>query len=251
MSEPITSGPSPLTRGNPGQTAATAQTLGSIPAHAGQPWPAARRATWAGVHPRSRGPTPTSLSARPTWAGPSPLTRANPQATDESGRVLGSIPAHAGQPANVLAGDRHGRVHPRSRGPTTSLPIWPCRQAGPSPLTRANLVHATRQVGHEGSIPAHAGQPCLSHQSRWRRRVHPRSRGPTFGSLKAALSKVGPSPLTRANPCTRPASLPSTGSIPAHAGQPLKAKSLSLNEFLMSTVGRPRAYPQSRQQYAI
>jgi hypothetical protein len=26
---------------------------------------------------------------------------------------------------------------------------------------------------------------------------------------------------------------------------------LSLNEFLMSTVGRPRAYPQSRQQYAI
>ena len=70
-------GPSPLTRGNLFDLGAESLSRRSIPAHAGQPTPWARRASASRVHPRSRGATAAWRSASRRASGPSPLTRGN------------------------------------------------------------------------------------------------------------------------------------------------------------------------------
>ncbi len=98
----------------------------------------------------------------------------------------------------------------------------PCR--GPSPLTRGNPV-ARRDAGHQlGSIPAHTGQPSRG-RYRWRAgRVHPRSHGATVFVRFQASARRGPSPLTRGNLRQWRRTRRPRGSIPAHTGQPARAR---------------------------
>ena len=72
--------------------------MGSIPAHAGEPTGrrAGRWPTW--VYPRACGGTDTQEVALPCVQGLSPRMRGNPSFLNLTRSRLGSIPAHAGEP---------------------------------------------------------------------------------------------------------------------------------------------------------
>ena len=53
-------------------------------------------------------------------------------------RVLGSIPAHAGEPYLDTKRDRNAPVYPRPRGGTSALSMMASMRLGLSPPTRGN-----------------------------------------------------------------------------------------------------------------
>ena len=95
----VSSGPSPLTRGSRCDSTPAGLCCGSIPAHAGQPYPGGPDGRDSRVHPRSRGAAHDSEVTANVTTGPSPLTRGSHHARRRSWMRTGSIPAHAGQPA--------------------------------------------------------------------------------------------------------------------------------------------------------
>ena len=74
--------------------------MGSIPAHAGEPWLACCALGGGGVYPRPCGGTVFRYIAQLPMAVPglSPPMRGNPLAVYHDGETEGSIPAHAGEP---------------------------------------------------------------------------------------------------------------------------------------------------------
>ena len=91
-------GLSPHTRGNRSRGSGRGGWRGSIPAHTGEPGFPGTPPCWRGVYPRTHGGTsanPTSLNAE---EGLSPHTRGNHDPPHGLGRVVGSIPAHTGEP---------------------------------------------------------------------------------------------------------------------------------------------------------
>ena len=179
------------------------------------------------VHSRSRGAALPLSSSGAIVKGPSPLTRGSPMIACTSGVMVGSIPAHSGQPPWPGSPARAARVHPRSRGAACGLHLGQRLFAGPSPLTRGSHTDETEKRALEGSIPAHAGQPGSvdGHSAGfW---VHPRSRGAAQLRRSLPLTSTGPSPLTRGSPATCASAPSARGSIPAHAGQPAMNRSLT------------------------
>ena len=81
----------------------------------------------------------------------------------------------------------------------------------------------TTTIYREGSrsIPAHAGEPPGRRGVHRTRRVYPRPRGGTARSPIPVAAAGGLSPPTRGNPQPGFVGLPTQGSIPAHAGEPL------------------------------
>ena len=132
------SGLSPLTRGNRGQRQGMGIVPGPIPAHAGQPRPAAASRRRGRAYPRSRGATRSAVTERWRLTGLSPLTRGNRAGGHHRGGLLGPIPAHAGQPTTTCAPPATMRAYPRSRGATATRPATCRPSAGLSPLTRGN-----------------------------------------------------------------------------------------------------------------
>ncbi len=109
-------GLSPPTRGSRQASNAEHRGSGSIPAHAGKPWPIAHRSTAAGVYPRPRGEAPQMYSERQNGDGLSPPTRGSLGNPVVVARYQGSIPAHAGKPGRGDEVYGRPRVYPRPRG---------------------------------------------------------------------------------------------------------------------------------------
>ena len=99
-------GLSPRVRGNPGHYPSANRSKGSIPACAGEPFGqhGLRPAGW--VYPRVCGGTSLVTAAGPILSGLSPRVRGNPGHYPSANRSKGSIPACAGEPAEV-------RIHQR------------------------------------------------------------------------------------------------------------------------------------------
>ena len=74
-----------------------------------------------------------------------------------------------------------------------------------------------------GSIPARAGQPTTPALTVARCRVHPRSRGAAVNGVAHRTNSKGPSPLARGSHSTRCPFSRLLRSIPARAGQPVRA----------------------------
>ena len=107
--------------------------------------------------------------------------------------------------------------------------------SGLSPRMRGNHLIGDWPDVRYGSIPAHAGQPFMLYcrpSASW---VYPRACGATPVDLDAVEKATGLSPRMRGNRTTRRRSANITGSIPAHAGQPLTAKSLTLLGYICQT----------------
>ena len=134
--------------------------------------------------------------------------------------VLGSIPAHAGEPETVDGRDGSIKVYPRACGGTAHMmPVGPFVQ-GLSPRMRGNHGQQAGGTIFRGSIPAHAGEPLPRRWSGLFCGVYPRACGGTSSSTRLSAPVSGLSPRMRGNRRGRPGRKPGAGSIPAHAGEP-------------------------------
>ncbi len=157
-------GLSPPTRGNPDADESGTGRARSIPAHAGEPAFDRRRSGQRLVYPRPRGGTAVGVRDLIWDEGLSPPTRGNRPDFFAAEQRGGSIPAHAGEPADALGVERGDGVYPRPRGGTVMASLFTNSNFGLSPPTRGNLRASSSLSATSGSIPAHAGEPWR----RWR-----------------------------------------------------------------------------------
>ena len=152
-------GLSPPTRGNHGAGGRLESSRRSIPAHAGEPAPAAAECSAKQVYPRPRGGTWGSTIRGRRVSGLSPPTRGNPASSCFLPLVRRSIPAHAGEPLVEKQGITADAVYPRPRGGTGGGKWQIGIRFGLSPPTRGNLSSVNKRNSRARSIPAHAGEP--------------------------------------------------------------------------------------------
>ena len=118
--QPANAGLSPRLRGNPPAPAPSLQTLGSIPAPAGEPsTESMAHGIWE-VYPRACGGTPYSLQLMELTQGLSPRLRGNRRSVQSAGTGRGSIPAPAGEPRRAALRHLRAQVYPRACGGTVS-----------------------------------------------------------------------------------------------------------------------------------
>src|SRR5690606_138443 len=126
-------GLSPLARGNRRPGELLGQSVGSIPARAGEPSRSSRPRSVGWVYPRSRGGTRGEQAGGAGLIGLSPLARGNRREARREVARAGSIPARAGEPAPADEHDLQIRVYPRSRGGTMRIPFVGGLLSGLSP----------------------------------------------------------------------------------------------------------------------
>ena len=180
LTVPRYGGLSPHMRGNPDDPQARQRTLGSIPAHAGEPrrW---RKCTAAcGVYPRTCGGTGVKAANRDLQRGLSPHMRGKPlQPRSDKIRLM---------------------VYPRTCGGTRDRRRVICAGIGLSPHMRGNQQLAHPAFLQRRSIPAHAGEPTGCPPIRRRNAVYPRTCGGTHQSVSRPIHVNGLSPHMRGNP---------------------------------------------------
>ena len=169
--------------------------------------------------------------------GLSPPTRGNHPDKPVPPEVMGSIPAHAGEPRAPSLVSRRLSVYPRPRGGTDGRLHAQLAWRGLSPPTRGNRQVVGYGASAGRSIPAHAGEPLAWNGERARPRVYPRPRGGTIAATNAARIGFGLSPPTRGNLWRSAARLKRERSIPAHAGEPARDS---------QERRPPRVYPRPR-----
>ena len=174
---------------------------GSIPAHAGEPYPGCGPDPAGWVYPRPRGGAPVTNGTRRDHQGLSPPTRGSPREHTGMGGYGRSIPAHAGEPASRHWPASSPGVYPRPRGGAFPMRARYDIGRGLSPPTRGSRENPHHDDGVWRSIPAHAGEP----------------RAGRF----ASILRAGLSPPTRGSHRQRGRGARLQRSIPAHAGEPL------------------------------
>ncbi len=170
-------GLSPRMRGNHENFGASSPSLGSIPAHAGEPGGGLISRRTVRVYPRACGGTTAEDFVVLPGGGLSPRMRGNRQLRPRPGAGPGSIPAHAGEATQRRTAPAGRWVYPRACGGSWVGELASVGNGGLSPRMRGKLP-APHQPGFLfGSIPAHAGEasscpikPCSS----W---VYPRACG--------------------------------------------------------------------------
>ena len=171
---------------------------GIIPAYARNTRSGTHRGKATQDHPRLRGEHRPCSPCRPFRAGSSPLTRGTRQPNAPRDRLVGIIPAYAGN---------------TRRSATSCSP-----RTGSSPLTRGTRIRGLCAEASGGIIPAYAGNTPSYLSSRRLSRDHPRLRGEHSNPSVPYTNGQGSSPLTRGTPSFP---LPPTwrrGIIPAYAG---------------------------------
>ena len=146
-------------------------------------------------------------SANYVW-GLSPHMRGSRPRSQGGGVIEGSIPAHAGEPNAHPACRNTHRVYPRACG-----------------VALSRVAIQTRSS--KGSIPAHAGSPSSesSNHDAPRRGLSPRMRGRRSGTnigISRCTRGVYPRACGGANMSRSLQNSWLVGSIPAHAGEPLR-----------------------------
>ena len=132
---------------------------GSIPAWAGEPAPRSACFLVLRVYPRVGGGAAGATSRSRLRRGLSPRGRGSLSRKGMADRIVGSIPAWAGEPLRVSFGDLLIRVYPRVGGGAERLKSLPLPDLGLSPRGRGSRNRLCRHVTGRGSIPAWAGEP--------------------------------------------------------------------------------------------
>ena len=174
----------------------------------------------AQVYPRPRGGTTAKAATGANPTGLSPPTRGNLELRRGRGLLMGSIPAHAGEPKTAAVRVDRGGVYPRPRGGTPPAIQKKASTAGLSPPTRGNPTKGGTMLREVRSIPAHAGEPPSGGGSSRDPGVYPRPRGGTLVAPIRRCISEGLSPPTRGNRGEILEIQSTHGSIPAHAGEP-------------------------------
>ena len=132
--------------------------------------------------------------------------------------IVGIIPAHAGNTAAAIIQHCASKDHPRACGEHWMVRALTCSFAGSSPRMRGTLHELFISRLEVGIIPAHAGNTCKKRRRHTTVGDHPRACGEHSAKVNHISLLTGSSPRmrgtrSRCRPCT-----PSTGIIPAHAG---------------------------------
>ena len=156
--DPRRVGLSPRTRGRRRRGKRTGGTVGSIPANAGETALSTRASPNSGVYPRERGGDRALAGGTLAAPGLSPRTRGRPTEREQLAGAGGSIPANAGETAQLCAVASGCRVYPRERGGDVLAHHRQRRAAGLSPRTRGRHPGVRHAGVQAGSIPANAGE---------------------------------------------------------------------------------------------
>ena len=173
----ISSGSSPLVRGQPSSMIPTKSYARIIPARAGptvMAYPFLKAET---DHPRSCGANELTSSSIWRSAGSSPLVRGQPHHRTCETDTIGIIPARAGPTRRWPCVHASHTDHPRSCGANRRwMACWPL-QCGSSPLVRGQRGLEPSKATHCRIIPARAGPTYQKTDVQTRYQDHPRSCG--------------------------------------------------------------------------
>ena len=150
---------------------------GSIPAHAGEPTGRATGTFTTRVYPRACGGADSSEAEANGVRGLSPRMRGSRVNLIEEKNPAGSIPAHAGEPPELLPGATLLAVYPRACGGASFSPPFMLIDRGLSPRMRGSQPAGVDSRFWRGSIPAHAGEPPRPLYSCADEGVYPRACG--------------------------------------------------------------------------
>ena len=215
-------GRSPRVRGSQTVSRVAAKDVGSIPACAGEPTPARAAVNSSGVDPRVCGGALRSSAIHPRTRGRSPRVRGSLRRLRRPGGRVGSIPACAGEPANLLGCARHLRVDPRVCGGADLVHKLPADREGRSPRVRGSPATRWRSSCTSGSIPACAGEPGGRSPRGPGDGVDPRVCGGAASTAAKGMGPMGRSPRVRGSHHDRGRAGGLAGSIPACAGEPCR-----------------------------
>ena len=139
----------------------------------------------------------------------------------------GSIPARAGEPDDHAVPAGVAGVYPRACGGTRRNPPRWSRRWGLSPRVRGNHVRGAEGDTNPRSIPARAGEPSIRRSRDSTDTVYPRACGGTLSVDAERAPLTGLSPRVRGNRSRGAGQLAPGRSIPARAGEPMKATTSS------------------------
>ena len=151
-------------------------------------------------------------------AGSSPRMRGTPAPSKVARRMIGIIPAYAGNtprhhPSSPDSGD-----HPRVCGEHKSLRTWAAPLPGSSPRMRGTLTALGEVVVHAGIIPAYAGNTSPYDVYFTPSRDHPRVCGEHLIEETSESMDRGSSPRMRGTLWLERVRSEDIGIIPAYAG---------------------------------
>ncbi len=131
-------GLSPRSRGNHAGPERMGRIPGTIPALAGKPSPPSLPSSPSWDYPRARGETTFRTRRATMLRGLSPRSRGNRAVRGCDQQLMGTIPALAGKPEQVLPAVRSRGDYPRARGETALAPSCTGSSCGLSPRSRGN-----------------------------------------------------------------------------------------------------------------
>ena len=149
------------------------------------------------VYPRACGGTRVVLHGAVSSSGLSPRLRGNRRVQLPCGKVLGSIPAPAGEPGSLAESKGGAKVYPRACGGTAIRTATTRRLAGLSPRLRGVPSVAIGHGRRPRIIPASAGCARSTSWTRTACRGDPRGLGACFPLLRHFSRHVGSSPAVR------------------------------------------------------
>ena len=196
----------------------------SIPACAGEPLRGWCQNSLIKVYPRVCGGTRGRLAQSSPDRGLSPRVRGNRGQAGADFFRHGSIPACAGEPSIISTFHVSGGVYPRVCGGTFHLRTRLFVDRGLSPRVRGNRQDTVDQPGQPRSIPACAGEPRRRASPSPDSTVYPRVCGGTSVSLVNTFDFSGLSPRVRGNRARLGVGVLFERSIPACAGEPVRAR---------------------------
>ena len=213
-------GLSPRVRGNLDVLLTSQPGRRSIPARAGEPTRRPTSAPLPWVYPRACGGTRSGKTYAALFGGLSPRVRGNRNNLAQAHGTVGSIPARAGEPSQVLCHRGLEGVYPRACGGTVSIQDDMPSGTGLSPRVRGNPAPEVSSDIWRGSIPARAGEPRCWPRPPGPCPVYPRACGGTLDLFTDGLWDAGLSPRVRGNHTEQHWPQSRDGSIPARAGEP-------------------------------
>ena len=163
------------------------------------------------------------------------------------------IPALAGNTGKYTVPPSPAKDHPRSRGEYTVCNDERTHYFGSSPLSRGILQPAVAPSSGLGIIPALAGNTMARPWILGPRWDHPRSRGEYLRSMCQCFCRLGSSPLSRGIPSHDFKTVPTSGIIPALAGNTSLARSGTVPSYGSSPLSRgiPASYGTAGGQLGI